>query len=131
MGTVKTFEQLEVWQEGRGLVTAIYRVTGKGHFLRDFGLRDQLRRAAVSIPSNIAEGFERSGTRELIHFLYLAKGSAGEIRTQLYLALDLNYLEIGDFEILNTQALTVSRKLSAFIKYLHGIPVKPRSRPQL
>jgi four helix bundle protein len=118
MASVKKFEELEVWQHARKLVREVYRVSGSGHFSRDFGLRDQLRRASISILSNIAEGFERAGNKEFSHFLYMAKGSAGELRAQLYVALDLNYFSTEDFRNLSTSSETIARQLSAFIKYL-------------
>ena len=93
MATFKTFEDIEAWQRSRVLTTSIYKITSQGTFARDFGLRDQIRKASVSIMSNIAEGFERSGTREFIQFLATAKGSAGEVRAQLYVALDQGYVE--------------------------------------
>ena len=86
MATFKTFEDIEAWQRSRALTKSIYKVTSQGTFARDFGLRDQIRKASVSIMSNIAEGFERSGTKEFIQFLATAKGSAGEVRAQLYVA---------------------------------------------
>jgi four helix bundle protein len=98
MATVKTFEGLEVWQHARKLVKEIYGVSNRGPFSKDFGLRDQLRRASISILSNIAEGFERSGNKEFAHFLFMAKGSAGELRAQLYVALDLAYISANDFQ---------------------------------
>ncbi|HEX7860107.1 MAG TPA: four helix bundle protein [Verrucomicrobiae bacterium] len=122
MATIQEFEQLKVWQEARALVKAIYSKTAVGALAKDFGLRDQLRRAAVSIASNIAEEFERSGNKEFIHFLYIAKGSAGEVRTQLYIAFDLNYLSEPDFGVLRDQAEMVARQLSNFIKYLVNCP---------
>src|SRR4030066_1647951 len=88
----KYFEDLEVWKSSRELTRKIYKVTGDGSFSKDFGLRDQIRRAAVSVMSNIAEGFERGGNQEFIQFLYIAKGSCGEVRSQLYVALDQGYI---------------------------------------
>ena len=79
MATFKSFEDIEAWQRSRVLTTSIYKITSQGTFARDFGLRDQIRKASVSIMSNIAEGFERSGTGEFIQFLATAKGSAGEV----------------------------------------------------
>jgi four helix bundle protein len=118
MATVKTFEELEVWRHARVLVKEIYNASGDGKFSRDFGLRDQMRRASISILSNIAEGFERSGNREFAHFLFMAKGSAGELRAQLYLAMDLEYIKPEDFRKFSNSAETISRQLSALIKYL-------------
>lgn len=85
---IKYFEDLEVWKEARRLTNRIYRMTQDAKFSKDFGLRDQIQRAVVSIMSNIAEGFERGGNQEFIQFLYIAKGSCGEVRSQLYVALD-------------------------------------------
>jgi len=83
MGTIERFEDIEAWREARVLVKRIYEVTAQGRFARDFGLRDQIRRAAISTMSNIAEGFERGSNKEFVHFLYVAKASAGEVRSQL------------------------------------------------
>jgi four helix bundle protein len=118
VASIKTFEELEVWQQARLLVREIYDATKKTIFSRDFPLRDQMRRAATSVLSNIAEGFERSGNREFSHYLYIAKGSAGELRAQLYIALDQGYLEKPAFEKLHAQCMAVSRQLSGLFKYL-------------
>ncbi|MDB6169572.1 MAG: hypothetical protein JWM88_2436 [Verrucomicrobia bacterium] len=88
----KGFEELEVWRLAKTVVTAVYRVTRRGPIARDFGFKDQIQRAAVSVMSNIAEGFERGGHRELIHFLYIAKGSAGEVRSLVHVAEELGYV---------------------------------------
>ena len=92
MAEIKRFENVEAWRKARELVSAIYAVSSKSAFAKDFGLRDQIRRAAVSILSNIAEGFERGGDKEFSQFLSLAKASCGEVRSQLYVALDQKYL---------------------------------------
>ncbi len=84
MATIERFEDIKAWQAARDLVSAVYRVSGRGKFEKDFGLRDQIRRASVSAMSNIAEGFERCSDREFHRFLYIAKGSAGEVRSQLF-----------------------------------------------
>ena len=89
---VKNFEDLEIWKEARRLSQEIYRLTRESRFSKDFGLSDQIRRAAISIMSNIAEGFERGGNQEFIQFLYVAKGSCGEVRSQLYVAFDQSYI---------------------------------------
>jgi len=122
MASIERFEELEVWQEARKLVKAVYAASQEGAFAKNFGLRDQIQRASVSIMSNIAEGFERSGNKEFAHFLYMAKGSAGEVRSQLYVALDLGYLDQNAFKRLHDSALCVVRQLSGFIKYLNGLP---------
>ena len=88
MPMIKTFEDLEAWQKARELTREIYVFSKKGSFAKDYGLRDQIRRACVSIMSNIAEGFERNGDKEFFQFVSVAKGSSGEVRAQLYVALD-------------------------------------------
>ena len=88
MNTANSFENFFVWQKSRELVKLIYFLTKKSEFSRDFGLIDQIRRAAASIISNIAEGFERGGRYEIVHFFFIAKASCGEVRAQLYIALD-------------------------------------------
>ena len=106
---VERFEDLIAWQKARALTAEIYRVTNQGGFARDFGLRDQIRRAAVSAMSNIAEGFERNRPTEFHHFLSIAKASCGEVRSQLYVALDAGYLNREAFATLFSQAEEVSK----------------------
>ncbi len=98
MPTFKSFEEIESWQKARELTREVYTVSNQGAFGKDFGLRDQIRRASVSIMSNIAEGFERDGNREFLQFLAVAKGSSGEVRAQLYIALDQDYINKNTFE---------------------------------
>jgi len=93
MGKVTKFEELIAWQKARTLTDLVYRVSGSGEFAKDWGLRDQMRRASVSIMSNLAEGFERGGRAEFRQFLVIAKGSCAEVRAQLYVALDAGYLD--------------------------------------
>lgn len=112
------FEDLEVWQTARTLTAAIYRISNHGPLSRDFGLQDQMRRSAVSIMSNIAEGFESHTTALYINYLARAKASAGELRAQLYVALDAGYINTQQFNTLHHQAQSISRQLSAFMKYL-------------
>ena len=118
MATFKTFEDIEACQRSRVLAKSIYKVTSQGTFARDFGLRDQIRKASVSIMSNIAEGFERSGTKEFIQFLATAKGSAGEVRAQLYVALDQGYVEQSIFDDLSQSVIKISRMLNGLITCL-------------
>ena len=124
MATFKTFEQIDAWQKSRELTKEIYRVTRERGFARDFGLRDQIRRASVSIMSNIAEGFERSGTGEFAQFLSTAKGSAGEVRAQLYVALDQEYLPREAFDTLSANAAQISRMIGGLMKYLRQSGIK-------
>ena len=104
---INRFEDFIAWQKARKLTSAIYKVTSEGGFARDFGLKDQIRRAAVSSMSNLAEGFERGRPAEFHQFLSIAKGSCAELRTQLYVALDAGYLSIPTFEGLMVQASEV------------------------
>jgi|SRR5581483_3348517 len=118
MAPITRFEDVEAWRKGRELARRVYQVSAKGAFAQDFGLRDQIRRAAVSVISNIAEGFERDGNRELRQFLSLAKGSVGELRAQLYVALDAHFISAAEFEDLNVLALETVRLIGGFIQYL-------------
>jgi len=118
MGQIKRFEEIEAWKEARILANRIYELSDTGSFSKDFGLRDQMRRAVVSILSNIAEGFERGGDKEFFQFLAHAKGSAGELRAQLYLAFDRGYLPESDFEDLCGHGMKISRMISGLMEYL-------------
>src|SRR6185503_12175500 len=116
--TFKKFEEIECWKKARELTRRLYQITSSSAFARDFGLRDQIRRASASVMSNIAEGYDRSGTAEFIHFLATAKGSAAEVRCQLYVAADQGYIRDDHFSELNALASDTSRMLSALMKYL-------------
>ena len=118
MARIKRFEDIESWKKARKLTKDIYEITSSGQFARDFGLKDQIRRATVSVLSNIAEGFERGGDKEPVRFLAMAKGSCGEVRAQLYVALDQEYLSLNDFNELARNATEVSQLISGFMKYL-------------
>jgi four helix bundle protein len=121
MAKLNSFEEIIAWQRARELNAEIYKLTNENVlFAKDYGLRDQMRRASISISSNIAEGFERETAKEFIRFLYIAKASAGEFRSQLYLASDLGYISQVEFESLNHKINDVSKLLSGFIKYLAG-----------
>ena len=118
MPTIKQFEDLEVWRAARALTKAIYRVSSTGQFARDFQLTNQIRRSANSVMSHIAEGFEGDGNREFQHFLAVAKGSCGEVRSQLFIAFDQGYVALNEFQSLCQEATKVSRLLSALMKHL-------------
>ncbi len=118
MGKFNSFEEINSWQKARILNKKIYLITEDLAFKKDFDLARQMRRCSVSISSNIAEGFERNTDKEFIHFLYIAKGSAGELRSQLYLAYDLNYISSEIFNELLTEITDIAKLLSGFIKYL-------------
>jgi four helix bundle protein len=117
MASVERFEDLICWQEGRKLVNLIYQQTSQKQFIA-FSLKDQLQRATVSIISNIAEGFERGAKEEFIYFLYIAKGSCGEVRTQLYIALDQKFINKFEFESASNLAKRVSAMLYRLIQSL-------------
>jgi four helix bundle protein len=118
MGRVERFEDLEVWKAARELVRDIYRATSSGTFPRDLGLRGQIQRAGISVMSNIAEGFERGGDKEFFQFLAQAKGSCGEVRSQLYAAADQGHLTAEQLDSLSKNAIRVSGMLSNLMKYL-------------
>lgn len=118
MAKIECFEDLEVWKLSREFVKSIYQLTSEGDFCKDFRLRDQIRASAGSIMDNIAEGFERNGNKEFVQFLYIAKGSCGETRSQLYRALDIHYIDKEVFNIHYQNAMRISQSLSNFIKYL-------------
>lgn len=120
----KGFEDLQVWQISRQLVNSVYGVTRNNGFRKDFALTDQVRRAAVSVLSNIAEGFERGSNTEFIQFLYISKGSAAEVRAQLYVALDQEYISRTDFEKTISLCKDVSNQLSGFISYIKNSGLK-------
>lgn len=115
---IERFEDLEVWQLARKLVKSIYKLTAQSKFSKDFSLTNQIQRSVISIMSNIAEGFERKSKKEFIQFLYTAKGSCGELRNQLYIALDLAYINKQDFQENYQLAEKISKSIAGFIKYL-------------
>lgn len=118
MSKISQFEDLEVWQKAKKTSVAIYKLTNDQLFQKDFGLKDQIRRASVSVVSNIAEGFERNGNKEFIQFLSFAKGSAGELRAQLHIAFEIGYLNEKAFSELQSEVTSISKMLSGFIDYL-------------
>lgn len=118
MAKIEKIEDLQVWQLAIELTNSIYSVTNNTIFNKDFALKDQIRKSTISIASNIAEGFERNSTNQFLYFLVIAKGSAGELRTQLLIAKNQNYINQLTFEKINNEALEVSKKLGAFISYL-------------
>ena len=126
MATIEKFEDIKAWQKGRELTQMIYRVSKQPEFSKDFGLKDQIRRASISITSNIAEGFERGGNREFIQFLSHSKGSAGEVRSQLYVAADESYISKEEFDSLYSRCIEISRLLDGFMSYLQKTEIKGR-----
>lgn len=128
MATAKRFEELEVWQRAKDLTNLVYKYSTDGAFSHDFGLRDQMRRASVSIMSNIAEGFESQTQAMFIKYLGHAKGSAGELRAQLYIAKDQRYLSEENFSEMFSLAEICSKQLARFIQYLETQPNARRIR---
>jgi len=126
MASIQRFEEIEAWQKGRELTRQIYQLTAKGEFSRDFTLKDQIKRASISITSNIAEGFERGGNREFIQFLATAKGSASELKSQLYVARDAGYITQDEFDELYKLAHSIVLLIGGFIKYLQQSELRGR-----
>ena len=110
------FKDLKVWQRSKDLAVLVYRLTQKGPFTQDYGFRDQIRRAAVSVPSNIAEGDERGSNKDAIRFFYYAKGSLAEIQTQLEIANEIEYLNKSDFNELDEKCIVIGKMLGSLIK---------------
>ena len=127
--TINRFEDLEAWQKVRELAQIVYQRTKNGQFSRDYGLRDQIRRAVVSIMANIAEGFSRRSNKEFCQFLFIAKSSAAELQSHAYVALDQAYIEKGDFEKLYDKLDHASRMISNLIKYLTAHSAQSRKTP--
>jgi len=121
---IKKFEEIIAWKKGRELCKQIYAITKDQRFSKDFGLKDQIQRSSISVISNIAEGFERGSNNEFIQFLYIAKGSCGELRAQLYIALDLGYISIIEFDRIIKTASEVSRLIYYLIESLKVSKIK-------
>jgi four helix bundle protein len=126
MNRIEKFEDIIAWQKARLLTKEIYKCTLAGAFAKDFGLRDQIQRASVSTMANVAEGFERGGDKEFTQFLSTSKGSCGEVKSHLYVALDQGYLTPLSFDQLYGQASEVSRLLSGFMTYLRESNLRGR-----
>jgi four helix bundle protein len=118
MAKFERFEDIIAWQRARQLVAAIYATSSNGHFNKDFGLKDQIRRASVSVMLNIAEGFARRGDKQFGQFLHVAQGSVAEVQSALYIALDQNYVDRNGFDRLYGQCTEISKMLSGLITYL-------------
>ncbi len=115
---IQKFEELNIWKSSLALTKDIYDLTSQGKFAKDFGLRDQIQRAIVSVSSNIVEGFEKNNNNEFIRFLRIAKGSTGEVRNQLHIAFTINYVARSDFEKILIELEKLSSQIGAFISYL-------------
>lgn len=118
MGKIERFEDLPIWKKAAEVSLDIYRMTEKGKLRNDFSMKDQIKRAAFSISSNIAEGFEYGNNKDFVRFLRYAKGSAGELRSQIYILNEMQLLENADYQKMNEQLLEISKQISGFMKYL-------------
>jgi four helix bundle protein len=112
---IEKFEDILAWQKAKSLSLLVYKLFNSN---KDYAFRDQIQRAVISVMNNIAEGFERKGNKELSHFLFVAKGSCGEVRSMLYLALELQYISEKDFQKMYNESIEISKMLSGFIKTL-------------
>ena len=119
-----SFEDLPIWQKARTLAKYIFEITSEEPFSKDFRFRDQIRSASGSIMDNISEGFERSGNKEFVQFLYIAKGSCGETRSQSYRALDCNYITLETLEKLKEKTTEITSDIAGLIKYLKNSDYK-------
>lgn len=126
MGTIRRFEDLEVWKLAFETANEVYDLTLLGPLKNDFALRDQIRRCAVSIFSNIAEGFERDGNREFVNFLSIAKGSCGELRSQILFAHKRGYVADKDIELLTNKLVEINNQISGFQRYLRESEMRGR-----
>ncbi len=117
---ITRFEDLKCWQQARKIVNGVYGVCSANGFDGDYSLMDQTKRAAVSIMANISEGFSRKGNKEFIQFLFIAKSSAAELQSHLYIALDQGYIGRSQFNDLYEEADKVQRQISNFVKYLNS-----------
>ena len=115
---IQKFEDMQVWQDARMLVNLVYTSCSTKSFAKDYGLKDQIQRASVSIMSNIAEGYERDSNKEMNRFLNFSKGSAGEVRSLLYVAYDLNYITEEEFRVQYDHSISIIKQIANFIKYL-------------
>jgi four helix bundle protein len=124
MPTIREFEEIEAWGKARLLVGQVYSIIGTKPFCSDYSLKDQIKRAAVSIMSNIAEGFERDNNKEFIYFLSISKGSCGEVRSLIYIAFDQKYIDIELFEEFIKQLRELAKLINGLIKYLKDSEIR-------
>jgi len=115
---INKFEELNIWKLSLKITKSIYDLTSKKEFIREFALKDQIRRAVVSISSNIVEGFEKNNNNEFIRFLKIAKGSTGEVRNQIYICRDVKYITLNEFKIINDDLQVLANQIGSFIYYL-------------
>ncbi|MFZ1693108.1 MAG: four helix bundle protein [Flavobacteriales bacterium] len=130
MATITTFEGLSIWQKARELCKVIWALTQKDKFAKDFGLKDQINRSSGSCMDNIAEGFERDGTKEFVQFLSISKGSIGETRSQLYRALDRGHITQEEFDQAFYMCKDESKDIGNFMRYLRSTDIKGNKYPR-
>lgn len=118
MATIRRFEDLQAWQKARQVTKLVYDITKKGEFTRDYGLRDQIRRASVSVMANIAEGFARRSDRDFAHFLNISRSSAAEVQSHLYVAADQGYITRREFKEIHQQLEKTSKMIFGLVKHL-------------
>ena len=121
MSTFKRFEDIKAWQKAREVTSLVYQITSDGRFAKDYGLRDQVQRSAVSIMANIAEGYGRLSDKEFANFLNIARGSVAEVQSHLYVALDLGYISLENFAKPFDLLEEVGRMIVALAKHLRGM----------
>ena len=121
---IKAFEEIEAWQNARQLTKEIYKISDENRFSKDWPLRDQIRRACISIMSNIAEGFDSGFKGEFLRFLNIAKRSASEVQSQLYVALDQEYIKKAEFDLIYSRLTSIRKQISGFIRYLKDFNLK-------
>ena len=124
MATIKTFKELDAWIKAIELSKFIYHLVSKDSFQKDYPLLNQIKKASISIASNIAEGFEREGNKELIQYLTIAKGSAAEVQTQVHIAFEVGHISEKEFERADGLCTEVLKLLSGFIRYLNRTPLE-------
>lgn len=118
MAKIERFEDLDVWKLAIVIAVKVYKLTETGKLSTDFGMKDQIRRAASSISNNIAEGFEYNNNKQFTNYLKISKGSCGELRNQIFILKEVGYISLENYNELNDNVLELSRKLASFIKYL-------------
>lgn len=124
MGKIKRFEDLEAWKKARELTDAIHEISSREPFRKNYVLRDQIRRASISVMANVSEGFERDGDKEFIQFLAMSKGSCGEVRSHLYVALDQGYITQGEFDEISEKSEKTSKIIYGLMTYLKKTNMK-------
>ncbi len=121
---IEKFEDIKSWKMAREVINQVYDISDRGEFMTDYAFKNQIRKSCISISSNISEGFERGGNREFANFLSIAKGSAGEARAQLYVALDRGYVTNVEFEDIYSKLTQIGKLLSGFMNYLKKTNLK-------